>query len=115
MGLWKCLNEECDEQGQQFEGVPGDEGRCPHCRMLYCVELVAVHYLVPAEGPIKTSLGNRMIACDPKMKKLPSSASGDRRAVTCPLCRASTIFVEDNRDGISNHVPCIEFRRAEPR
>lgn len=108
MPLWRCVNDECDEGGFEFE-APAN--RCPHCRMLRCVELVAVHYLVPAEGPIRTALGNRMIACDPKTKRLPQ-ASGERVAVTCPKCRASEIFAEDERDGVSNHVPWVEQRIA---
>lgn len=109
MPLWRCVNDECDERGFEFEA---DSDRCPHCRLPYCVELVAVHYLVPAEGPIRTALGNRMVACDQNMKKLPQAASGERAAVTCPKCRASEIFVEDERDGVVNHVPVIERRIA---
>jgi phage FluMu protein Com len=106
MPLWRCVNDECDERGFEFGAA---SNRCPHCKMLRSVELVAVHYLVPAEGPIRTALGNRMIACDPKMKSLPQ-ASGERVAVTCPKCKASEIYAEDERDGVSNHVPIIEQR-----
>jgi hypothetical protein len=109
MPLWRCVNDECDEQGFEFEAP---SNRCPHCKMLRCVELVPAHYLVPAEGPIRTALGNRMVACDPKMKRLPRCATGERVAVTCPKCRASAIFAEDERDGVSNHVPVIEQRIA---
>lgn len=104
--LWRCANDECDQTGHEFEA---ESNRCPHCKMLRCVELVAVHYLVPAEGPIKTGLGNRMVACSPKMKTLPQ-ASGQREAVSCPRCKESDIFKDDERDGISNHVPMIEQR-----
>lgn len=106
--LWRCQNDECDEKGFEFEAA---ENRCPHCKMLRCVELTPVHYLVPAEGPIRTQLGNRMVACDPKMKTLPQS-TGDRAAVSCPKCKASTIFAEDERDNVSNHTPVIEQQIA---
>ena len=106
--LWRCMNDECDTP-TEFEA---EVGRCPHCKMMRCVELTPVHYLVPAEGPIKTGLGNRMIACSPKMKSLPQ-CSGERSAVSCPKCKASTIFAEDERDGISNHVPVLEQRAVD--
>lgn len=101
VALWRCENDECDEKSRVFEA---EENRCPHCKMPWCLQLVPAHYLVPAEGPIRTSLGNRMIACDPNMRALPESATGLRQCVTCPKCRASQIFTEDERDGISNDV-----------
>ncbi len=105
--LWRCVNDECDQTGFEFEA---ESNRCPHCKMLRSVLLTPTCYIVPAEGPIRTGLGNRMIACDPKRKTLPVSASGQREAVTCPKCKASEIFKDDERDGISNHVPVIEQR-----
>jgi phage FluMu protein Com len=99
------MNDECSFRGE-FEAA---SNRCPECKMLRAVELVPVHYLVPAEGPIKTMLGNRMIACDPRRTTLPQ-CSGERSAVVCPKCKASEIFKEDERDGVVNHVPWIEQR-----
>ncbi len=101
MMLWRCVNEECDQTGFEFES---EENRCPHCKLCRCQDLVYVHYIVPAEGPIKTGLGNRMIACDPNRKTLPQS-TGERVAVSCPKCKATDIFKEDERDKVSNDVP----------
>lgn len=110
MALWKCLNEECARTGQQFEA---DDGRCPECKLPWSVPLEAVHYVVPAEGPIRTGLGNRMMACNPKAKTLPEFASGVREAVTCPKCRATDIFQEDEHDGINNNVPWMAQRMGD--
>lgn len=98
------MNERC--AGGNFESP---QGECPRCGACLAVELVAVHYLVPADGPIQTGIGGRMVACDPKTTKLPQS-SGERSAVTCPKCRASAFFAEDERDGVSNHVPVLGQR-----
>lgn len=103
--LWRCYNEECDQKGTAFES---ERQNCPCCKMLQVIELTPVHYFVPAEGPIRTALGNRMIACDQNMKTMPHSASGDRKAVTCPKCLATVMFAEDERDNINNHVPFFE-------
>ena len=105
MKLWRCMNDDCDEKGFEFE-APGNQ--CPHCKLFRAIELEPVHYLVPAEGPIRTALGNRMVACDQKMKKLPRAASGERSAVTCPKCKAGAVFQEDERDAVCNDVPLIE-------
>lgn len=104
MPLWRCVNPNCDRR-EPFEAA---DGRCPACRLPFCARLVPTHYMVPAEGPIRTGLGNRMIACDPRMATLPESATATRTAVTCPKCLASTVFAEDERDGIDNHLPLIE-------
>lgn len=104
MKLWRCENENCEACGREFEGA---SPACPACGAALAVELVPVHYLVPADGPIRTGLGGRMVACSPKMRELPQS-SGDRSAVTCPRCKASDIFIEDERDGVSNHVRYFE-------
>ncbi len=108
MKLWRCVNEECEQTGYEFES---DSNRCPHCKMIQCQELVYIHYLVPAEGPIKTYLGNRMIACSPKMATLPKHCTGVRMAVSCPACKASVIFVEDERDGVNNDIPWHGFEQ----
>ncbi len=108
MLLWRCMNDECEQQGFEFEA---ESNRCPHCKMLRAVELTPVHYLIPADGPIRTGLGMRMVACEPERRTLPQ-CSGERKAVSCPKCKASTIFLEDERDKISNHVPIIEQRVA---
>ncbi len=110
--LWRCVNDGCPQKGFQFEAAHAAR-RCPHCKLAQVQELVPVHYLVPAEGPIKTGIGNRMVACDPN-SLLPESASGERGAVTCPKCRASLIFAEDERDGVSNHVPALDARFDYP-
>ena len=110
MKLWRCQNDECDHRGFEFEA---DDNRCPHCKMLRAVELTPVHYLVPAEGPIRTAIGNRMVACSPQMKELPHSATGERGAVSCPRCKETKIFHEDEKDGVSNHVPVIDQRIAK--
>jgi hypothetical protein len=108
MKLFRCVNESCTHG--EFEA---DAPACPACGAgeLKVVELVPVHYLVPAEGPIKTAIGNRMVACNPKAQ-LPRAATGAREAVTCPRCKASAIYAEDERDGIDNHVPVLESRIA---
>jgi hypothetical protein len=105
--LFRCENDNCE--GGTFEG---ETPECPKCHGFLVQELVYVHYLVPADGPIKTSIGNRMIACDPRMTVLPQ-ASGVRSAVSCPRCKASTIFQEDERDKIDNHVKLIEKIAAQ--
>ena len=56
-----------------------------------------------------------MVACDPKMKTLPTAATGERVAVSCPKCKASAIYAEDERDNVSNDVPVIEQRIADER
>lgn len=106
--LWRCQNQRCEAVGKNFEG---ETPKCPACGGSVAQLLVAVHYLVPAgsDGPIPTGLGWRMIACAPNRTDLPQS-SGSRRAVTCPRCIASNIFIEDERDGVDNHVPMIETR-----
>ncbi len=109
--LWRCMNDECEQFRKNFEA---DANRCPHCKLLRGVRLTPVHYIVPAEGPIRTALGNRMIACNPTTKTLPDSASGWRAAVTCPKCLATTIFAEDERDEVNNHVPWIEQHCGAP-
>lgn len=105
MPLYRCHNANCGTA--DFEAPAAN---CPGCGCGpgLVSEIVAVHYLVPAEGPIVTGLGNRMIACNPNFAKLPKAATGERSAVTCPRCRASVIFQEDERDGADNHVPYIE-------
>ncbi len=107
MLLFRCENDNCE--GGNFES---ETGECPKCHGFLVQELVYVHYLVPADGPIKTALGNRMIACSPKMTTLPQS-TGVRSEVSCPRCRTSVIFAEDERDGIDNHVKFIEKIAAQ--
>lgn len=109
MGLWRCMNPDCDQMGRSFEA---DQGQCVSCKMFFVVQLTPVHYFIPAEGPIKTPFGNRMVACTPNSKVVPYSASGERVAVTCPACRASVIFAEDERDKINNHIPALDQRFA---
>lgn len=99
MGLFRCKNPVCVATGKPFEAATN---RCVSCKLL-CPEIVAVHYIVPAEGPIRTGLGNRMIACMPNSAAMAHS-SGYRPAVTCPKCVASTIFQEDERDRVSNDI-----------
>lgn len=107
MGLYRCRNENCESFNTNFEA---QGPQCPTCGSGLVQELAYIHYLVCSDGPIQTGLGGRMVACDPKMKQLPPSASGHRDAVTCPACLKSTIFAEDERDGISNHVPVLGDR-----
>lgn len=101
--LWRCCDDRCGHRAP-FEA---EAGVCPQCRLPHCVELVAVHYLVPAEGPIRTGAGNRMVACDPALATLPQS-TGERVAVTCPKCRATAIFAEDERDNVDNDVRALD-------
>jgi hypothetical protein len=110
MKLWRCLNENCANCGANYEAP---DGECPACHGFLAARLVPACYLVPAEGPIVTGLGNRMVACDPKRKALPESATGHRGSVTCPKCLASAIFKEDEADGTDNHVPYFERLAAD--
>jgi ribosomal protein S27AE len=106
--LWRCENENCE--GGDFEG---ESHECPKCHGFLVQELLPVHYLVPAaDGPIKTGLGGRMVACDPNRSTLPQS-TGVRKSVTCPACRRSVIFAEDEADKIDNHVKYIERVSAQ--
>lgn len=94
MGLYRCTNENCGEGGPN--GAPFEDASrkpvCPLCGDDAPQELVVVHYLVKdANGPIRTGLGRRLIACNPATKELPQ-CSGAREAVTCPACRASGVF-----------------------
>lgn len=75
--------------------------------------LVPVHYLVPDRaGPIRTGIGRRAVACDPKCAKLPQ-ATGHRPAVTCPKCLASAVFAEHEAGGVDTHDRMIEKIAAE--
>ena len=109
MKLFRCTNELCD--AGDFEAA---EALCAKCKAGAGLvhEIVPVHYLVPADGPIQTAIGPRMIACNPKMARLPQSATGERVAVTCLKCKGSTIFKEDAEAGTDNHVPVIEQKIA---
>ena len=111
MALWRCMNERCPVRGNHESA----DGKCPDCNSYLRVELVPVHYLVPAgsDGPIRTMLGHRMVACQPDLQALPPAATGSRLAVTCPACLASTIFAEDQRDNIDNHQPMIDNMVAQ--
>lgn len=110
MKLYRCRNANCPAR-PDFEGAAP---ACPACGAGAGMveEIVPVHYLVPADGPIPTALGGRMIACNPQMARLPKAATGERVAVTCPKCKASAIFAEDDAAGADNHVPVIEARIA---
>jgi len=110
MKLFRCTNEICPDR-PDFESA---EPVCPACKAGagLVLEIARVHYLVPAEGPIPTGIGPRMVACSPKMARLPKHATGDRVSVSCPTCRATKIFIEDERDGVDNHVPVLEQRIA---
>lgn len=108
--LYRCVNDDCDQKGHEFD-AEASARNCPHCKMVQVQLLTPVHYFVPAEGPIKTGIGNRMIACQPN-SPLPKAASGERGAVTCPACKASTLFAEDERDGVNNHVPVFDARHG---
>ncbi len=103
LSLWRCRNPDCGTRAP-FEA---ERGVCPKCKLPECVQLLPVHYLVPAEGPIRTELGNRMVACAPDSPHLPQS-TGLRAAVTCPKCRATALFAEDERDNVNNHVRHFE-------
>ena len=109
MALWRCMNDECPQPRNEFEAAGNN---CPVCKLYQGMELEPVHYFVPAEGPIRTGVGNRMIACDPNNPKMPKGASGIRSCVSCKKCRATAIFVEDERDNINNSVPWIEQKFA---
>jgi hypothetical protein len=106
MALWRCMNERCPVRGNHEAA----DGVCPDCRGSLRVELVPVCYLVPAgsDGPIRTMLGHRMVACRPDMQALPPAATGHRGSVTCPRCLASAIFAEDERDSTDNHHPMLD-------
>lgn len=109
MTLWKCMNPRCPAHRKRFES---DTGACPECGAHLSKPQTPVHYMVPADGPIYTGLGGRMIACDPRRDTLPESCTASRDAVTCPRCTASTIFVEDERDRIDNHNDIIERQHS---
>lgn len=108
--LFRCRNANCPERPDFEAAAP----TCPSCGAGAGMveEIVPVHYLVPAEGPIPTSNGSRMVACQPALARLPKSASGERTAVTCPKCKATKIFAEDESAGTDNHVPIIENKMA---
>lgn len=110
MKLFRCANDNCPDR-PDFEAA---EPVCPKCLAGagLVLELVPVHYLVPADGPIQTAIGPRMVACAPAMSRLPKAATGEAGAVTCLRCKASKIFAEDERDGVDNHVPILEQRIA---
>lgn len=89
---------------------------CPDCGIGPGMvgEIVPVHYLVvSADGPIFCADGPRMIACNQNRDRLPASCSTERVAVTCPRCRASTIFAEDEASGADNHQPIVERKIAK--
>ncbi len=121
--LYRCLHDGCpalvaaDEAGRppaRFE-FEADRGACPACGATapaLVVELVPVHYLVPAAaGPIRTALGRRAVACDPARATLPQ-ASADRGAVTCRRCKGSAAFLDHAARGVLNHLPVIEAKIA---
>jgi hypothetical protein len=108
----------CEAEGCTTGVFEAPKGVCPGCAASAAdgdpvVELVPVHYLVPDKaGPIRTKIGRRSVACDPKSARLPQ-ASGDRDAVTCPKCRASALFAAHEDGAVSNHDPMIEKIAAE--
>lgn len=106
MGLYWCTNEKCATRGV----YESDTGACPDCKAHLGRSIIAVHYLVPAgsDGPIRTKLGHRMIACDPNLTVLPQCSAERGPAVTCPKCRASSIYLEDEKDQVDNHVRFFE-------
>lgn len=113
MGLFRCRAEGCESNGEPFESNERAPA-CPVCENEPCRELVAVHYLViAADGPIRTGIGRRAVACAPKDKKLPMHCTGERTAVTCPACKASAVFAEHEKANADQHLPVLEKRRPE--
>ena len=115
MKLFRCCNEACSVQGD-FEA---EVAVCPACKSDgrvnadVVIELVPVHYFVKdAAGPIHTPAGNRRIACMPLRERLPKAASGERKAVTCPHCKASAKFVQDEAGEVDQHDNFIEKKMA---
>ena len=107
MKLFRCEQGGCD--AGEFESA---NGACPKCSKP-SQELVPIHYLVPDDkGPIRTMLGNRLIACQPTLRTLPQS-SGERSAVTCPKCKASALFAEHEANNVDNHNRYVEKIAAE--
>lgn len=110
MGLYRCSNENCDEGGPH--GAPFEcaskKPVCPLCGDDAPNLLLVVHYLVKdPNGPIRTGLGRRLIACNPAGKELPQ-CSGSRDAVTCPACRASGVFALHDGAHTDQHVRHFE-------
>lgn len=82
----------CGTCKNKFEAA--GHGPCPACGSEAVTDAVAVHYLViDPNGPIKTALGMRSIACQPAkaFPRLPQ-CTGERGPVTCPRCKESPLY-----------------------
>lgn len=115
MKFFRCVNPDCNTSPDFM----ADEPVCPDCKTdgrkhaATIVELVPVHYFVAdKDGPIVTQVGNRRIPCMPNRTKLPKSCSGERRAVTCPACKASAVFKGHEAGEVDQHVDYVERKIA---
>jgi len=102
-----------DRRPVQFE-FEAEQPVCPECNAsgTLVVELVPVHYLIPAPaGPIRTGSGRRQVACSPMLAVLPHSTS-ERGSVTCSACKASQVFADHEARAVQNHLPIVEKKIA---
>lgn len=130
---FRCINPECStvtNGGSPKFDFDAEEPVCPKCgsdartdmgRMRVCA-LAVIHYLrIDPAGNIRTPAGPRSLACNPEAKALPtrrvkdsrgrwqneSFATGEPESVTCPACKASTIFKFEQEMGHIHHMEII--------
>lgn len=97
MRRFRCVNPDCPKVREQlrpayeFEDADKD-ARCPECDA-EPLPVVMIHLLVKdLQGPIRTRLGRRRIACAPEFAAVKGRLACETVAVTCPACVASSYF-----------------------